>query len=137
MQAIDVMTTNVVSITAETTVDEIASLLLKHKISGVPVIDDEQQVIGVVSEGDLLRRVEGYSEARESWWLDLLSSPRNEAADFVKAKGRYARDIMKVEVISVDVSTPVGEIPKLLEKHHIKKVSCVGRGAPRGDSEPR
>ena len=128
MQANDIMTTNVVSVTAETTVDQIASLLMKHKISGVPVIGNEQQVVGVVSEGDLLRRVEGYNEARESWWLDLLSSSRNEAADFVKAKGRYARDIMTAEVISVDIYTPVGEIAKVLERHHIKRVPVLDGG---------
>jgi CBS-domain-containing membrane protein len=73
MIARDVMTRDVVSVTPDTSVRTMASLLLKHRISAVPVIDATSAPIGMVSEGDLIGRKEAESEAREDWWLTLLA----------------------------------------------------------------
>ena len=72
MQAADVMTTRVVTVLPETSVREVARVLLGNRISAVPVVDREGRVLGMLSEGDLMRRVETGTDDRSSWWLSLL-----------------------------------------------------------------
>ncbi len=72
MQAKDVMTRNVITVKPDTPVTKIATLLVEHHISAVPVVDEENRVLGIVSEGDLMRRPETGTEGRRSWWLELM-----------------------------------------------------------------
>ena len=126
MKASDVMTFPVISIGPDTLVREIAALLFKHRISGVPVLEDGR-LVGFVSEGDLLHRQEIGTERRAprgSWWLRLFSSD-SSPADYVKSHALRARDIMTHEVISVTPDTPVAKIATLLEKHCIKRVPVL------------
>src|SRR5258708_2351516 len=74
LTAADVMTTNVISVTPETPIREVAKLMHSNRISGVPVIDREKHVIGIVSEGDLIRHAEVVGEQRQSWWLAAFTS---------------------------------------------------------------
>ena len=129
MQAKDVMTANVISVSPDTTVEEIAELLLSKHISGVPVVDARGKLVGIVSEGDLMRRSDQETERPRSWWLTFLSgSQREEARDFVKSHGRCAEDVMTREVESVTETTPIAEIAALLEKHRIKRVPVLRDG---------
>jgi CBS domain-containing protein len=127
MLAKDVMTTNVVTVTSDDRVEEIAKLLLERHISGAPVLDADGRLVGVVSEGDLMRRLEGEAE-RRSWWLKLLASPEDRARDYTKSHGRLAGDVMTREVVTVAEDTPVGEIAHLLERRRIKRVPVVRDG---------
>lgn len=129
MQARDIMTKEVITITDRTPVHEIAKLLLKHRISAVPVLNEEHSVIGMVSEGDLLRRIGDADKPRRSWWLELLSGTDSKAGDFVKTRGRYARDVMTTNVKTIGEDMPVGEIARLLEKKRIKRVPVVRDGS--------
>ncbi len=122
MRAADIMTTNVVTVRSDTEVREIADLLLKHRISAVPVVTDDGRIVGLVSEGDLIRRVETETDARHSWWLADAFSTRNKTADYIKTHGRRAADVMTRNVITVSQDTTLSEIARLLEKHHIKRV---------------
>ena len=81
MRAKDVMTSPVVTVTPETMVPQIAKLLIERRISAVPVVDQGERVIGIVSEGDLMRRVEHADQRHRSWWLRLLSDASSDAAD--------------------------------------------------------
>lgn len=129
MRAKDVMTKPCITVSPDATVSEIASLLIKHHISGVPVIDGNGKIVGIVSEGDLIRRVEtGTAKKPRSWWLSMVSDPDQMAADFVKAHARKARDVMTRSVITVDDDAPLAEIAGLLEKNHIKRVPVVCNG---------
>ncbi len=128
MQAADVMTLEVVTVAPDTSVQTIAELLLKHRISAVPVVDAERRVVGLVSEGDLMRRLEGDDGRRRSWWLDLFSSSSENAADFVKAHGRHARDVMTREVVTVEEDASIAEIARILETRRIKRVPVVRAG---------
>ena len=128
MQSADVMTTNVISVPPDTEVQEIARLLLKHRISAVPVVDSDQRVLGIVSEGDLMRRVEVKTQNRHSWWLEAVSSTKDQAQDFIKTHGRTATDVMTEDVIEVTDATPLREIASLLERHHIKRVPVTRDG---------
>jgi len=126
MQARDVMTSTVLSVTPGTTVHELAQLLVKHRISGAPVVDEDRHVIGMVSEGDLLHRSETGTEKRQgrrSWWLDLIGS--GGAADYVKSHARTVGEIMSRDVACVQEDTSLAEIASVLETRHIKRVPVL------------
>lgn len=128
MKAKDVMTTSIVSVDPDTRIEKIAQLLLDHHISAVPVIDGRGRVIGMVSEGDLMRRPELRTEGRVSWWLDLLSGPEERARMYLKSHGLTAHDVMTREVITISENTPLERIATLLEHNHIKRVPVLRRG---------
>jgi len=127
MLAKDIMTANVVSVSEDSPVHEIVKLLLKHRISAVPVLDPEGKAVGIVSEGDLLRP-EGSDggASRRPRWLEALFSGRSP--DYEKAYGRTARAVMTPNVVTVDEDAPVNEIAALLERRHIKRVPVLADG---------
>ncbi len=127
MLAKDIMTADVITIAPSLAVERIAQLLLSCNISGVPVVDAEGALVGLVSEGDLIRR-DGDPERGRSWWLNLFTGPEERARDYVKSHGRRAEEVMTREVITVGEETPVGEIARLLEKRRIKRVPVVRDG---------
>lgn len=123
MKAKDIMTAPVVTISPGTPVREIAALLLKRRISGVPVVEDGR-VVGLVSEGDLLRRHEIGTDrgaAESSLWVRLIKDDPAPTA-YVKSHASRAQDIMTRDVVSVVENTPIAEIASLLETHRIKRV---------------
>ncbi|WP_321799672.1 CBS domain-containing protein [Caballeronia sp. J97] len=126
MQARDVMTSPVVSVTPETKVHELARLLVQNRISAAPVVDQEGRVIGMISEGDLLHREEIGTEKRNgrSWWLDMLGSDRG-AADYIKSHAPTVGEIMTREVVCVQEDTSLADIAAVLESHHIKRVPVL------------
>lgn len=129
MQIRDVMTTKVITVRPDTPAPDIAKLLVENRISGVPVVDEEGRVVGVVSEGDLIRRLADTDDGRRrSWWLELLASPERRAEEYVKAHGRLARDIMTTEVVVIDEQATLGEAARLLEEKHVKRLPVVREG---------
>lgn len=126
MQAQDVMSTVVATIDAGATVQEAAKLMLERRISALPVMDSKDRVIGVVSEGDLVRRTELGTGAARSWWLRLLAE--NAAQDYLKTHGTSVSDVMTRPAVSVRRSTPLHEVARLLEKHRIKRVPVLEAG---------
>jgi CBS domain-containing protein len=82
-------------------------------------------MIGIVSEGDLMRRSESGTDRAASWWLHFLASPEETAEKYVKAHGRRAADVMTSRVITVNETTPIREVAETLEKHGIKRVPVV------------
>ncbi len=128
MKAADVMVTNVITVHQDTPVAKIAETLLANRISAVPVVNDKDGLVGIVSEGDLIHRVEAGTERHRSWWLELLSGKELLAHEFVKSHARKAADVMTRPVVSVQPDTPLGDIASLLEKHRIKRVPVVNNG---------
>jgi CBS-domain-containing membrane protein len=127
MYARDVMTTDVISVGPETTIGEIAALLIQRRISAVPVIDDGA-IIGIVSEGDLMRRPETETEGAPSPWLSLFTGPGVVPDRFSKAHGTTAREVMTRNVVTVAPDTPLDEVARLLETKRIKRVPVVENG---------
>ena len=125
MKAADVMVNDVITLRPDDTVQKAAKVLLDHRISGAPVIDAEGRLVGMLSEGDLMRRSEIGTERRQSWWLKLLSLPEIEARDFVKAHAVKVADVMTRQVVTATQSHTLGELASLLEKHGIKRVPVV------------
>jgi CBS domain-containing protein len=129
MKAKDVMTTRVVTVGPETTVREVAELLLRHRISAVPVLDGDSRLAGIVSEGDLIRRVEtGTAERHRSWWLRIFEDREILAAEYVKSHATKVSDIMTKPVITVDDEADLAHIATVLERNRIKRVPVM-----RGD----
>jgi CBS domain-containing protein len=128
MRALDVMTRDVMTVISTTPVAEIAKLLIERGISAVPVVDHNRAVIGMVSEGDLLRRAEIGTERTRRRWLEVFTQTSRLADDYARAHGRIARDIMSEPVIQVDLETPLGEIVDLMERNRIKRVPVVESG---------
>jgi len=129
MLARDVMTTDVLTVTPDMNVRTIAQSLLDRRISAVPVVDQQGHVMGIVSEGDLMRRAEPGTERHRSWWLDLLASPDDKARDFAKSHGLTAKDVMTRPVVTATEDTPLAEIATLLERFRIKRVPVLRDGA--------
>ena len=136
MRAVDVMTTEIISVGPDTSVQALAALLSEWGISGVPVVDAENRVVGIVSEGDVLhrvetgteRRLERRSRGRRSWWLDAVASDRELARDYVKSHARTVRDIMTRDVVSISDTAELADIAMLLETKRIKRVPVVRDG---------
>jgi CBS domain-containing protein len=129
MNARDIMTSKVITVTSATLVSEIARLLFERRISALPVVDGER-LVGIVSEADLLHRYEIGTDCAlgaDPWWMRLFSADRSPA-EYVKSHARYARDIMTPEVATVAPDTPLAAIATLLEKRHIKRVPVLDDG---------
>lgn len=119
------MTTPVISVTLETSVPDVTRLLLGRHISAVPVLGADGHLVGIVSEGDFLRRAEEPGRRHGSWWLRLLAVPADGVAEYVKTHGRFVRDVMTRDVTAVTEETPIGETAYLLETKHIKRVPVL------------
>jgi|ERR1700693_4782427 len=131
MRAMDVMTTDVISVGPDTTVQALATLLAERGISGAPVVDSGGHLVGIVSEGDLLHRAEigtaqRHRERRRSWWLDHYAS--DLARDYIKSHGRTVKDIMTRDVETVTEDTDLGDVAALLEAKRIKRVPVMRDG---------
>jgi CBS domain-containing protein len=128
VQARDIMTSPVVTVGPDAQVDDTARLLLENRISAVPVVDAAGKLLGIVSEGDLMRRAEAGTERRPSWWLALFSDVEAQARAFVKTHARRASEVMTRQVVTVGEDTSLEDIADALEKHRIKRVPVM-----RGD----
>jgi CBS domain-containing protein len=128
MKARDVMVSPVISVKLSSSVREVAQTLLKHRISAVPVVDDQGKLVGIVSEGDLLYRVEAGTQRRHSWWLSGLIGNEALASEYIKAHSRNVADVMTTNVITAAPDTPLHQIAALLEKNSIKRVPIVEKG---------
>jgi CBS domain-containing protein len=128
VQVSDVMTVEVVSVAPDTPVDAIARLMVERRISGVPVVDRAGRVVGMVSEGDLIRRSETDTGRQRSWWLQLLSPNSELAEEYVKSHGRRAEHVMSRNVVTVSETASLRDVADLLERYAIKRVPVLRGG---------
>jgi CBS domain-containing protein len=128
MRARDVMVRAVATTTPETTVEKVAGLMINLRISGVPVLDRNGQLVGIVTEGDLLRRAETGTERQRSRWSEWFSANSRLAAEYIKSHARRVEDVMTREVVTVGELADLGEIAELMETRHIKRVPVLHDG---------
>lgn len=126
MIARDIMTTDVVTVSPDTRIEKIATLLWERHISGVPVTDEEGRIVGIVSEADLMHW--GEPTPQRSWWLTLFADVEALASRFVKTHGSTAKDVMTSPVVTVTEDMPVTNIARLREERRIKRVPVVRDG---------
>ncbi len=132
MRAHHIMTKDLVAVTPHTTIEEAAKIMLQMHISGLPVIDDAGNLVGVVSESDFLRRSEIGTGRRHAAWLKFFMGPGRAAAEFVHERGRKVADVMTKQVVSVQEDTGLAELVDLMEKNDIKRVPVLRGNAPVG-----
>jgi len=132
MRARDIMSTDVVCIESTASVFDAAELLLGAGVSAVPVVNPKGTVVGIVSEADLLRRVEIGTAAKKSWLARLVDSGGAAAHDFVAAHGRRITDVMTKEVVTASEDEPLSGLVGLLERHKIKRIPIVRDGGTAG-----
>ncbi len=128
MNVSDIMTQPVISVAPETPITEVARLMLQHRISGLPVVDRQGAVVGLVTEGDLLRRVETGTQRRHAHWIELLIGPGRLAQEYAHANARQAGDVMSPNVFSVAPQAALDEVVALMERHRIKRVPVIDGG---------
>jgi CBS domain-containing protein len=132
MKAHDVMTWGVISVEAGASVMRAAQIMLQNKISGLPVVDASGNLVGIVTEGDFLRRGEIGTQRRRPRWLEFLIGPGRLATEYVRACGRKVGEIMTPNPYTVTEDTPLEEIVKLMEQHRIKRLPVVSGSKPIG-----
>ncbi len=125
MKARDVMVSPVITVGEDSTVRDVAQLLLAHHISAVPVVDSDGKLIGIVSEADLMHRTECGTERPTSWWLSMISGEGALAGEYVQSHTRKIRHLMTREVQTAGPDTPLVEIADIFEEKHIKRVPVV------------
>ena len=125
MKAADVMTSPVISVTPQTRTRDAIELMLTHHLSGLPVLNQESKIVGIVSEGDFVRRSELGTEKHRSRFIAFILGPGRAAHDYTKSHARFVRGVMTQEVIAVAEDTPIEEIVGLMEKHTIKRVPVM------------
>jgi CBS-domain-containing membrane protein len=132
MKAKDAMTREVVTVGPDATVGEIAALLVRHRISAVPVVTSENQMVGIVSQTDLGHRSETDTEKRRKWWLDAFADADAKAREYIKSHGRKARDVMTRFVTSVSHEASLAEVADILDTHRIRQVPVMDGGKLAG-----
>jgi CBS domain-containing protein len=125
MQVRDVMTPNVISVSADESVLNAARLMLKSRISGLPVVDSTGKLVGMVTEGDFLRRGELGTQRRRSRWLEFLIGPGKLATEYVHACGRKIGEIMTRDPYSVTEDESLETVVDQMERHHIKRLPVM------------
>jgi CBS domain-containing protein len=128
MKARDVMVSPVITVNPDASVREVAQTLLERRISAVPVVDDEGDVVGIISEADLMRREELDTETHRPWWIEAMTPASTLAKEFAKSHGHRVGEIMSREVVSAMEDASLAEIATLLEKYHIKRVPILRDG---------
>ncbi len=125
MKAKDVMTTDVLTVNQDASVLEAVRLMLQRRISGLPVVDASGALVGMVSEGDFLRRSELGTQPRHPRWIEFLMGAGRLADEYIHARGRKVRDVMTNAVYSVTEEVPLEEIVELMEHRRIKRVPVL------------
>lgn len=125
MKAKDVMTSTVISVQPNATILQAARQMLQHHISGLPVITQSGEIVGILSEGDFLRRREIATERRHSRWLEFLMGPGKLAVEYAHSHGSKVAEVMTTEVHTVTEDTTLEDIVELMERRRIKRVPVM------------
>ena len=132
MQVRDVMTRNVISMTAGETVLSAVNTMLQNRISGLPVVDAQGNLVGMVTEGDFLRRGEIGTQRRRPKWLEFLVGPGRLADEYVHASGRKVEEVMTSDPVTVSEDDSLETVVELMERRHIKRLPVMRDGKMAG-----
>jgi len=128
MRAHQIMTPQVIAVSADTTIIEAVNIMLRHHISGLPVVDDAGHLIGIISEGDFIRRAETGTQHKRGRWLSLLTGADRVAVEFAHEHGRKAGEIMTPNPLTVTEGTPLDQVVRIMESNNVKRLPVM-----RGD----
>jgi len=128
MLAQDAMTRAVLTVAPDARLVDAASRMLEAHVSALPVVDAGGKLVGILSEGDLLRRAETGTEPHHAGWVELFLGPARLATEYVHTHARTVRDVMTETPVTVTEDTPLADVVKLMERRRIKRVPVM-RGA--------
>ncbi len=123
-----IMTTPVISVAPSASIGAAARLMLGHRISGLPVVGSDGTLVGMVSEGDFLRRAELGTERKRSWWLELLVGSGKIADEYVHAHGRKVEEVMAADVVTIRRDATLDDVVETMSRHRIKRLPVVENG---------
>ena len=129
MKARDVMTPRVISIETDAPIMQAVHLMLQNRISGLPVVGPKGELVGMVTEGDFIRRGEIGTQRHRNRWLEFLVGPGRLADEYVHTRGRKVEEVMTRQPITVTEDTPLDEVVRLMERHRIKRLPVLREGA--------
>jgi CBS domain-containing protein len=128
MQVRDVVTRNVISVGPHEPLLQAARLMLQNRISGLPVVDAAGNLVGIVTEGDFLRRGEIGTQRRRPKWLEFLLGPGRLAAEYVQASGRKVEEVMTGDPCTVTEDDSLETVVELMERRRIKRLPVMRDG---------
>jgi CBS domain-containing protein len=128
MKARDVMTLGAIAVAPDESVARAVQLMLQNKISGLPVVNDQGQLMGIVTEGDFLRRGELGTQRQRPRWLEFLLGPGRLASEYVQTSGQKVRQVMTSEAKTITPETPLEDVVGLMERHRVKRLPVVEDG---------
>jgi CBS domain-containing protein len=125
MRAHQIMTRSVTTVTPETSILEAANIMLRRHISGLPVVDTAGKLVGIVSEGDFIRRSEIGTQRKRGRWLKFILGAGEAATEFVHEHGRKVSEVMTRDPLTVSEDTPLEEIVTTMEKNGVKRLPVM------------
>src|SRR5262245_7020678 len=128
MRAHQIMTPSVITVAPDCTIHEAANTMLRHHVSGLPVVDAAGKLVGIVSEGDFIRRSEIGTQRKRSRWLKFLFGVGEAATDYVQEYGRKVSDVMTRDPLTIAEDTTLEEIVTSMETNGVKRLPVL-----RGD----
>lgn len=128
MQVREVMTSNVISIGVNDTVLKAARMMLQNRISGLPVVDSAGKLVGIVTEGDFLRRGELGTQRRRPKWLEFIVGPGKLADEYVHAAGRKVEEIMTIDPYTVEENDSLERVVEMMVRRRVKRLPVLRAG---------
>jgi CBS domain-containing protein len=119
---------NVICVGADEAVVNAARLMLQHQISGLPVVDKEGELIGIVTEGDFLRRSELGTQRRRPKWLEFVLGPGKLAQEYVRASGKKIEDVMTPDPWTIGEDESLEAVVDMMERRRIKRIPVTRNG---------
>jgi CBS domain-containing protein len=128
MRAHQIMTRPVITVAPDANIVEAANAMLLNHISGLPVVDEAGKLVGIVSQGDFIRRAEIGTQRKRGRWLKFLVGPGGAASDFVHERGRTVGEIMTTEPCTVTENATLEDVVELMQRNNVKRLPVM-----RGD----
>src|ERR1700726_2017550 len=128
MRTHQIMTRKVITVGTATPIVEAANIMLERHVSGLPVIDEKGKLVGIVSQGDFIRRAEIGTQRKRGRWLKFLLGPGKVASDFVHERGRKVGEIMTLDPCTVTEDATLEDVVRLMEQNNVKRLPVM-----RGD----
>jgi CBS domain-containing protein len=128
MRVKDVMTPNVICIGAEEPVLKAARLMLLNRVSGLPVLDKEGKLVGMITEGDFLRRGELDTQRQRPRWLEFVVGPGKLAEEYTHSSGRKVEEIMTPDPWTIGEDDSLRAVVEMMERHQIKRLPVTRGG---------
>lgn len=132
MNVSDVMNAQVRTALVTDSVALAMRIMLGARVSGLPVVDQEGTLVGILTEGDLLRRAETGTDRHRPRWLEIVVGPRRVAKEYVESHSRRVGDLMTGDVVTIEESAPLADAVALMEKHRVRRLPVVRQGKLAG-----